>query len=136
STPNGIVYVYSGADGTLIYQAKSPVLYDYFGTSIADVGDIDGNSKADIIVGATGSRAIDSGTVYIFISKTVPKGDLNFDSTLTIADITNLLNVVFIDNSSAISPCTADLNCDGQFSPADIVLELNRVFLGSAFPCS
>ena len=139
-TDFGAVYIFSGSDTSLIYQVKSPVAFDYFGLTIAELGDLDGNGKTDILIGAPEDspqlRSTHPGSVYVIVSKTVPKGDLNFDSTLTIADVTNLLNVAFIDNSAAISPCTADLNCDGAFSPADIILLLNRVFLQTALPCS
>ncbi|MCI0331320.1 MAG: FG-GAP-like repeat-containing protein [candidate division Zixibacteria bacterium] len=137
----GAIFVYSGSDGSLIYKTETPLReWDSFGTSIADLGDLDGNGKADILIGAPedspGIRGTHPGSVYVFASKTVPKGDLNFDSTLTIADVANLLNVAFIDNSLALSPCTADLNCDGSFSAADIVLLLNRIFSQTPLPCS
>ncbi|HXF49681.1 MAG TPA: FG-GAP-like repeat-containing protein [Verrucomicrobiae bacterium] len=134
-------YVYSGTDGELIFQITNPLDFPYYhlGWSVAFAGDVNGDGKTDVILGDPGLLVAshqDSGAAYVYVSKTVPKGDLNFDSTLTIADITNLLNVVFIDSSSAISPCTADLNCDGASSPADIILLLNRVFLQTALPCS
>jgi len=137
ATPTGAAYVYSGIDGSLIFSTRSSVLWDHFGWSVTGTGDLNDDGKEDIIIGAPFSSYPnrDTGVVYVFASKTVPKGDLNFDSTLTIADITNLLNVVFIDQSLALSPCTADLNCDGAFSPGDIVLLLNRVFLQTALPC-
>ena len=134
-------YVYSGADGELLFQITNPLDFPYYhlGWSVAFAGDVNGDGKTDVILGDPGSLIAsnqDSGAAYVYVSKTVPKGDLNFDSSLTIADITNLLNVVFVDKSSAISPCTADLNCDGTSSPGDIVLLLNRVFLQTALPCS
>lgn len=131
----GSAYVYSGVDGSLIYQVRSFKDLDFFGFSAASAGDLNGDGKSDIIVSAPqgsveGDVEDDSGAVYIFVSKTVPKGDLNFDSMLTLPDVVALLNVVFIDNSTALCPCTADLNCDGFLTSSDVVLELNAVFLG------
>jgi hypothetical protein len=47
----GAAYVYSGADGALIYQWIVPGS-NYYGYSIADAGDADGDGTHDILVGA------------------------------------------------------------------------------------
>jgi len=62
------------------------------------------------------------------------KGDLNADSSLSAADVMEMLNCVFLQTGSC-DFCFADVNCDGLLMASDVVLELTAVFLGIAFPC-
>ncbi|MGE5692353.1 MAG: hypothetical protein ACM3YF_01070 [Candidatus Zixiibacteriota bacterium] len=64
-----------------------------------------------------------------------PKGDLNYDFSLSPADAAWILNGVMLGIAPPAGMAACDLNCDGQGTPADVVLELNAVFLGEAFPC-
>lgn len=48
----GSAFVYSGATGLLLYQKNGPTAGDQFGQSVAGAGDVDGDGKADFIVGA------------------------------------------------------------------------------------
>ncbi|MCP3915414.1 MAG: hypothetical protein GY711_07655 [bacterium] len=50
---NGNAYVYSGADGTLIWQLSTgnPGV-DLFGRTVAGLGDVDGDGHSDVAVGA------------------------------------------------------------------------------------
>ncbi len=57
ASPNGLaeagaIYVYSGADGALLYQVDGSSVGDWFGYSAARVGDLNGDNKSDYIVGA------------------------------------------------------------------------------------
>lgn len=48
----GKAYVYSGADGRLIWEWEGEEESDWFGASVAGAGDIDNDGFADLIVGA------------------------------------------------------------------------------------
>lgn len=54
-TNAGSVFVYSGANGSLLYQKNGTAAYDVFGTSVAGLGDMDFDGKADFAVGASGT---------------------------------------------------------------------------------
>ncbi len=49
----GRAYVFSGASGLLIYELfpPSPEMSGYFGTAIDGLGDVDGDDRADVLVG-------------------------------------------------------------------------------------
>ena len=65
----GSAYVYSGADGSLLYQKDGGATGDTFGWSVSAAGDVNWDGMADFIVGATradpGGRA-DAGSVYVY----------------------------------------------------------------------
>jgi len=48
----GSAYLYSGANGALLYQKNGAAASDQLGHSVAGAGDVDGDSRPDFIVGA------------------------------------------------------------------------------------
>jgi hypothetical protein len=64
----GEVYVYSGADGSVLTILKDPKAGSSFGRSVAGVGDINGDGHADIAVGSRASSSGD-GAVLIYSGK-------------------------------------------------------------------
>lgn len=67
SKGNGEVRILSGLDGSLIRLIVAPGNSDDFGEAISAAGDIDGDGKEDLFVGAgdtDGSMLLDSGRVY------------------------------------------------------------------------
>jgi FG-GAP repeat protein len=68
--PNGLsyagsAYVYSGADGTLLYQWNGRAAFDHFGNALAGVGDLNSDGHDDLLITSRGAHA-NSGWVDIF----------------------------------------------------------------------
>jgi len=64
----GRVYVHSGADGRRLLTLTGEAAGDGFGSSPAVAGDVDGDGRADLLVGAWqhASGAISGGRVYLY----------------------------------------------------------------------
>ncbi len=64
----GRIYVYSGADGSLLYTKTGAAAGDNFGISVAGAGDANNDGYADFIVGAEShdAGASDAGRTYLF----------------------------------------------------------------------
>lgn len=67
---SGKAFVYSGNDGSVIYQWVGESVWDHFGVSVSNAGDVNGDNTDDIIVGAprasqTGGYPL-TGSVYVF----------------------------------------------------------------------
>ena len=64
----GRVYVHSGADGRRLFALTGETAGEGFGTSPAVAGDVDGDGRADLLVGAWqhSTGAIGGGRVYLY----------------------------------------------------------------------
>lgn len=92
----GRVFVVSGADGsTVLHSFLGERASDNFGTSVAALGDVTGDGRAELIVGAANAGASAGGRAYVF--------DLASDS---------LLYPPLLPNASAVE--------FGQFFAADV----------------
>jgi len=58
------------------------------------------------------------------------RGDLDNSLTLTLTDLTMLVNYLFVTyEPPAVSPAVADINCDGQGTLTDLTLLVNYLFV-------
>ena len=66
-TDSGSVRVFSGRTGATLFTVNGDSAYDYLGWSLANAGDVDGDSFADLIVGAylDDHAASDAGSAYV-----------------------------------------------------------------------
>ena len=60
----GKAYVYSGSDGSLLYEFSGEAVNNSFGGSVAGIGDVNNDYNADFIVGAGGSFF--AGKAYVY----------------------------------------------------------------------
>jgi hypothetical protein len=61
----GSVYLYSGADYSLIHRFDGEAATHLFGYAVADAGDVDGDGTSDLVVGAYGVTG-NSGRAYLY----------------------------------------------------------------------
>jgi FG-GAP repeat protein/flagellar hook capping protein FlgD len=69
ATAPGKVYVYSGATGALVGSIGGNELYDGFGISIADAGDLNGDDRNELVIGSPGA---DTGRGAAYVYSLVP----------------------------------------------------------------
>ncbi|MGH8003719.1 MAG: FlgD immunoglobulin-like domain containing protein, partial [Limisphaerales bacterium] len=69
----GSAFVYSGASGALLYQKNGAAIVDLLGSSVAGAGDVNGDGRADFIVGARLADVgglVDAGSALVYSGAT------------------------------------------------------------------
>jgi len=79
----GIAYVYSGANGSLLYTFTGEAEHDRFGWAVSEAGDVNNDGFADVIVGAPHNDmgGTNAGRAYVFYGGSGP-----FPATIAAAD--------------------------------------------------
>ena len=62
----GRAYVYSGDDFSLIAALDGIELFDNFGSGVTFIGDVTGDRRDDVAIGARGAGATGGGLAYVF----------------------------------------------------------------------
>jgi len=108
----GSVYAYSGADGSPLYQKDGASAGDHFGATIA-IGDVNGDGKADIIVGAphVGGKGGETGAIYVYsgtdgslIYQKTGNTNENFGQAIAAGDVNGDGKVDLIAGANNASP--------------------------------
>lgn len=66
--PPGYARAFSGATGAILWTRTGPNAYSDFGNAVCAVGDVDGDGRGDVAVGARYTNGVgsDSGAVYVY----------------------------------------------------------------------
>ena len=102
-------------DGSNGFRLDGVTEYDYSGSSVSDIGDINGDGFDDIVVGAPGAdpNGADSGAGYVVFGKAS-----GFDATMRLSDLDGsngfrLNGVAAYDRLGRVFSNAGDVNGDG-----------------------
>ena len=111
-TDTGFVRVFSGVDGSVLYNFDGDSAGDRFGVEVSGAGDVNGDGVDDFIAAV-------NGYVRVFVSQImepVMLGDIDQDGDVTFADVPPFIDILkderFVEE--------ADCNLDDEISFADI----------------
>lgn len=78
----------------------------------------------------------DTQELYIVITEgSFTRGDANQDGEINSADVTYLINYLYVGGPEPIPWDSGDVNCDGSINSADIVYLINYLFASGPPPC-
>jgi hypothetical protein len=78
---------------------------------------------------------VTSPATEITILCALQRGDCNKDGEIDVADITYLINYLFVATSAPDPLWLGDANCDIEADVADVIYLINYLFLGGSPPC-
>jgi len=85
--------------------------------------------RVDSIVGDKLYAYIQVGTAFL-------RGDANKDGSINSADISYLINYLFVSGPTPQPWDAGDTNCDNKINSADVAYLINYLFIGGPLPCS
>jgi len=133
----GRVYVFSGQNGDTLHVFTGEAAHNYFGSSVASAGDVNGDGFDDLIVGAPEIDLTTNGygRTYVYSGKGCLCADANGDFLVNVDDVAYLIDYYFYSGTSPVSLVASDINCDGSVNIADITYLAAYLNGTGAAPC-
>ena len=115
---SGSARVFSGVDGSTLYNFDGDEAGDAFGISVSGAGDVNGDGVDDFIIGATHGGANGGGYARVYVSQitVVTLGDCDQNGVVDFLDINPFIG--FLSSSTFLEQ--ADCNQDGVVNFLDI----------------
>lgn len=127
---SGTTRIYSGADGTILYDVEGDSAIDFFGKSLSEAGDVNGDGVKDLIVGGLGVGSV---RVFCLTLLDFRRGDVSGDGVFNLADPIRGLNII-IGTASNLCADASDANDDGLVDISDAVYLLSTLFQDAPLP--
>ena len=109
NSSNGSAWVFSGVDGSVLYNFLGDSIDDNFGGSVSGAGDTNGDGLADFIVGATQGGASQRGNASVYVSQISPLlGDANLDGVVDFLDISPFIGLLASNTYLKEADCDED----------------------------